>query len=161
MKKSKVGLKAREILNNPDRSSEYPMAFKKLKKAALRKDDDANFLLGLYYWQGKGVQKDIEMSLKHFKKAARLGNGFAMYGLSIRYMSGNQVEKNQKLALSFSKAAAEKGIVNAQYNITASRKRPCLGEFKPLSYFFWAISVKLRGVFKRPEIIHISQNGIK
>lgn len=59
--------KARELL--------YPLA-------AYKRDSEAQFYLGMIYFYGEGVEKDIDQAVDWWKKAMRSGHTEAAYRLS-------------------------------------------------------------------------------
>lgn len=59
--------KARELL--------YPLA-------AYKRNDEAQFYMGMIYFYGEGVEQDIEAAMDWWKKAMRQGHQDAAYRLS-------------------------------------------------------------------------------
>lgn len=64
---AKEYVKAHEIL--------YPLA-------AYNRNHDAQFYMGMIYFYGEGVEKDIDQAVEWWKKAMRGGNVDAAYRLS-------------------------------------------------------------------------------
>lgn len=52
-------------------------AIKLLKQRIGDEDDDAMVTLGLLYWQGRGVEQNVNEAFALFRKAAKLGNQYA------------------------------------------------------------------------------------
>ena len=59
----------------------YYNAFKYLSKAADLGDSGAHYLLGLMYWKGQFVEKDVEKAVYHWEKAAIGGHPYARHNL--------------------------------------------------------------------------------
>jgi TPR repeat protein len=53
-------------------------------------DADAQFLLGLRYYQGNGVAKDFVEAVKWYRKAAEQGHLFAQMSLGYCYKDGEE-----------------------------------------------------------------------
>ena len=60
---------------------DYNEAFKWLKKSALQENADAQYLLGVMYFNGEGVKKDRSNAIRGYKKSAEKGNLKAQYEL--------------------------------------------------------------------------------
>ena len=60
-------VKAHELL--------YPLA-------AYKRDPEAQFHMGMIYFYGEGVEKDVDKAMEWWKKAMRSGNQDAAYRLS-------------------------------------------------------------------------------
>jgi TPR repeat protein len=63
-----------------------------------REDAEKEYKLGLLYYSGETIQKDLQKSLNYFKEAARLGSQKAQFRLGYMYLSGIEVEQDNKLA---------------------------------------------------------------
>jgi TPR repeat protein len=75
---------------------DYDAAFKYLSKAAELGNVDAHYRLGIMYWMGQGVEKDMEKTVYHFEKAAIGGHPRARHGLAwIEGRNGN-IERSEK-----------------------------------------------------------------
>lgn len=90
-------------------------ALKNLKMDAKNHDKDAQFLLGYFYSNGLGIEKDHTQSLYWYKKAAENGHVDANYYYGIKYYYGDDVEANLRTALTWINKAIIKGSVNALY----------------------------------------------
>lgn len=50
--------------------------------ATYKRDDQAQFYMGMLYFYGEGVEKDVDKAMEWWKKAMRQGNQDAAYRLS-------------------------------------------------------------------------------
>lgn len=85
---------------------------KKLSSNARKGDISAQFNLGLCYYNGKDVEKDLNQAVYWFRKAAEQGNASAQSKLGMCYFKGEGVTKNSNLALYWFRMAAEQGKSN-------------------------------------------------
>ena len=88
-----------------------------LKEAALSGDVDAQFDLGMCYYEGEGVDIDHTQASIYFQLAAEKGDADAQYSLATLFLKGEGVEKNTSRALIWYQQAAQKNHPNAQYNL--------------------------------------------
>ncbi len=87
----------------------------KVTASAEEGDASAQFRLGLYFHQGKEVEKDAPKALKWYHKAAEKGHAEAQYNLGGMYAKGEGVPKDFKEAGKWYREAAEQGLAEAQY----------------------------------------------
>lgn len=66
-------------------------------------------LLGICYWLGRGVEKDIEKAEEYFEKAAELGDPYGLLGLGEQA----QITGDFDAAVSYFRRAADRGNTNA------------------------------------------------
>ena len=76
-------------------------------------DVQAQFLLGVAYLQGRGVQQDYDAAAKWFRKAADQKMPEAQANLAVFYMNGWGVERDLKKALFWNRKAAAQGFAAA------------------------------------------------
>jgi TPR repeat protein len=88
-----------------------------LNEAALSGDVDAQFDLGMCYYEGEGVDIDHTQASIYFQLAAEKGDADAQYSLATLFLKGEGVEKNTSRALIWYQQAAQKNHPNAQYNL--------------------------------------------
>ena len=100
-------------------SGDFAAAVKWFTLAAEQGDADAQFNLGLVYWDGEGVSQDIKAAMKWFTLAAEQGDADAQNILGVMYDEGEGVSQNIKAAMKWFKLAAEQGNAHAQYNLGA------------------------------------------
>ena len=73
------------------------------------------FILGEYYWVGKGVLKDDEVAIAYLRRAAELKEPFAAYNLGKIYLEGSDITKTDgALAQKYLEQAAEAGLLEAK-----------------------------------------------
>lgn len=72
------------------------------------KNADAQYYLGLYYLDAKGVEKNPSKAIELFKLSAKQGNTSALFALGYCYYYGIGVEKNLVEAFKLFKLAANK-----------------------------------------------------
>lgn len=85
--------------------------------AAQNGDDEAQFIIGLCYYNGIGVKKDFFQSVNWWKKAAEQGNAGAQCNLGLCYDNGNGVKQDKLQAIFWYRKAAEQGMPEAQENL--------------------------------------------
>lgn len=73
--------------------------------------------LGYSYWNGIGIEKDLEKAIKFYTKAAEQGSVFALNNLGYSYLNGIGVEKDLEKAIKFYTKAAEQGNASALNNL--------------------------------------------
>ena len=93
---------------------EYKSAFKLFEKAARHGDADAQFFLGLMYYNGEGIKQDYSRAAVLFEKAAEQGDASAQFFLGAMYYNGDGVEQNYEKAAEWYTKAAEQGDADAQ-----------------------------------------------
>ena len=93
------------------KNGDYATAFPKLLAAARKGDASAQFWLGMMYFNGTGVEKNLPASTEWFRRASDQGVDQAglMYGLCLN-AAGRFAESNKYLRIS-----ADKGDATAQY----------------------------------------------
>jgi hypothetical protein len=87
--------------------------------AVVRKSDEqghaqAQFNLGVCYYNGEGVRKDAEKAAEWYRKAAEQGYAAAQFALSACYNSGEGVPRDMGQAVVWLRKAAEQGHAKAQ-----------------------------------------------
>jgi TPR repeat protein len=92
----------------------YTEAAKWLRKAADMGDSQAQGMLGVLYWNGRGVPQDPVIAVGWLRKAADGGEAQAMRNLGKAYDQGLGIEKDQKEAMRWMRRAAETGDAQAQ-----------------------------------------------
>jgi TPR repeat protein len=93
----------------------YPLALKEIVPLAKAGNVDAEHLLGLMYYQGRGVTRDYKQAFAWHYKAAVQGKSDAQYVIGAMYYTGNAVPQDQKLAVEWFRKAAEQGHPDAQH----------------------------------------------
>jgi TPR repeat protein len=84
------------------------------RKAAEQGDVEAQFNLGLFYFNGQGVPQDYAQAAVWYRKAAEQGNGRAQSALGQLYFYGQGVSQDYVQSATWFRKAAEQGDANAQ-----------------------------------------------
>jgi tetratricopeptide (TPR) repeat protein len=77
-------------------AGDYVKAFEYYSKAAELGNAEAHFQLGCLYWDGKGVEKDMEKAVYHYEKAAIGGHPTARYMLGLHEGANGRYERAAK-----------------------------------------------------------------
>jgi TPR repeat protein len=93
----------------------YALALQEIAPLAKAGNADAQHLLGLMYYMGRGVERDYAQALVWHRKAALAGKADAQYIVGAMYYTGNSVPQDQKLAVAWFRKAAEQGHAEAQH----------------------------------------------
>lgn len=80
---------------------------------------EAHYQLAYMYYEGRGVEKDIEQAFKLFMKAAEQGDADAQMFLGIRFLQGKGVPQNYSSAHEWFSKAVEQGVEKAQLYLDA------------------------------------------
>jgi uncharacterized protein len=97
-------------------SGDYETALRILKPLAESGDDQAQFHLGFFYFEGKGsphFPQDDREAVKWYRKAAEQGNAEAQEKLSAMYVLGRGVIQDDVLAYMWINIAASQGLTSA------------------------------------------------
>jgi len=94
---------------------EYEIAYTELLPAAQAGDYNAGYYLGLLYWDGNGVEKDVDAAVVWLGDAAARGHTGAQLSMALAYESGQGVERNYHRGAEFMTEAAQGGHPDAQY----------------------------------------------
>jgi TPR repeat protein len=92
----------------------YAVAYKEILPLARAGNADAEHLLGLMYYMGRGVPQDYKQALAWHRKAAEQGKADAQYVVGAMYYTGNAVIQDHKQAVIWFRKAAEQGHPEAQ-----------------------------------------------
>ena len=95
-------------------SKNYAVALKEIRPLAQAGNADAEHLMGLMYYMGRGVPQDYKTALEWHRKAALKGKADAQYVVGAMYYTGNAVIQDQKQAVGWFRKAAEQGHPQAQ-----------------------------------------------
>ena len=93
----------------------YALALKEITPLARSGNADAQHLLGLMYYMGRGVTRDYKQAFSWHYKAAQQGKADAQYVIGAMYYTGNSVPQDQKLAVQWFRKAAEQDHPDAQH----------------------------------------------
>ena len=92
----------------------YALAYKEIVPLARTGNADAEHLLGLMYYMGRGVPQDYKQALMWHRRAASQGKADAQYVVGAMYYTGNAVIQDHKEAVIWFRKAAEQGHAEAQ-----------------------------------------------
>ena len=106
-----------EFANDAENKNQHKEAFGYYKLAAELGNADAQYMLGLLYSNGQGVEQDQREAVKWYRKAAEQGHKSAQFNLGVRYDNGQGVEQDQTEAVNWYRKAAEQGHKSAQFNL--------------------------------------------
>ena len=98
-------------------TKDYKLAISWYTKAADQGNDDAQYNLGLMYYDGKGVTQGHEQAAYWFGNAAVQGNADAQVYLGYMYSSGEGVTKDYKQAEYWYRKAVAQGNDYAENNL--------------------------------------------
>lgn len=93
----------------------YAQAMREVAPLARAGHADAQHLLGLMYYMGRGVARDYKQAFAWHLKAAQQGKADAQYVVGAMYYTGNAVPQDQKHAVTWFRKAAEQGHGEAQH----------------------------------------------
>ena len=91
----------------------YGTALKEITPLAKAGNADAQHLLGLMYYMGRGVPQDYPQAFQWHRKAALQGKADAQYVVGAMYYTGNAVIQDHKQAVSWFRKAAQQGHCEA------------------------------------------------
>src|SRR4029079_2561248 len=83
-----------------------------LREKAEKGDADAQFTLGMMYYEGRSVPRDYVESARWFRKAAEQGHAIAQYALGAIYENGRGFPKDTAEAARWYRKAADQGEAN-------------------------------------------------
>ena len=120
----------------------YSRALKEVTPLARAGHADAQHLLGLMYYMGRGVARDYQQAMTWHRKAAEQGKADAQYVVGAMYYTGNAVPADPKTAVSWFRRAAEKGHAEAQHALGLMYRYHAAGlpQDKVLAYMLWTLS---------------------
>ena len=95
----------------------YTQAFSIFKQYAEQGDAEAQYALGTLYYEGKGINQDIQQSVNWMQKAAEQGLADAQLALGDLYFNGEGVKQDYDTAVKLYLLAANKGNVDAHFNM--------------------------------------------
>ena len=93
------------------------LSLDELKQKAEQGDADAQYNLGLMYYNGEGVPQDDTEAVRWWRAAAEQGFANAQSNLGVMYENGEGVPEDDEEAVRWFRAAAEQGLAEAQFNV--------------------------------------------
>lgn len=120
----------------------YSRALKEIVPLAKAGHADAQHLLGLMYYMGRGVALDYNTALVWHRKAAEQGKADAQYVVGAMYYTGNSVPADAKQAVAWFRRAASKGHAEAQHALALMYRYHAGGlpHDKVLAYMLWNLA---------------------
>lgn len=120
----------------------YSRALSEITPLAKAGHADAQHLLGLMYYMGRGVARDYKQAMFWHRKAADQGKADALYVVGAMYYTGNAVEANPTQAVPWFRRAAEKGHAEAQHALALMYRYHAAGlpADKVLAYMLWSLA---------------------
>ena len=70
--------------------------FNEILRKAEQGDSQAQFNLGVMYYDGRDVEQSYEIAAEWFRKSAEQGNSAAPYNLALMYDEGRGVEQSDE-----------------------------------------------------------------
>ena len=120
----------------------YSQAYKEIEPLARAGNKDAEHLLGLMYYMGRGVPQDYKQALSWHRKAALKGKADAQYVVGAMYYTGNAVIQDHKQAVIWFRKAAEQGHPDAQQTLGLMYRYHIGGmpQDNVLAYMLWNLA---------------------
>lgn len=120
----------------------YAVALKEITPLAKAGHADAQHLLGLMYYMGRGVTRDYRQAFAWHQKAASQGKADAQYVVGAMYYTGNAVPQDQKHAVTWFRKAAEQGHAEAQHALGLMYRYHMAGvpHDAVLAYMLWNLA---------------------
>ncbi|TFW21223.1 sel1 repeat family protein [Massilia arenosa] len=120
----------------------YALALKEIAPLAQAGNADAQHLLGLMYYMGRGVKRDYKQAFEWHRKAALQGKADAEYVIAAMYYQGNAVPQDHRQAVYWFRKAAEQGHAQAQHALGLMYKYHQAGvpQDYVLAYMLWNLS---------------------
>ena len=101
---------AKEAFDNAD----YSTAYELFKPRAEAGDDEAQNYLGVHYFLGLGVKRDLHKALQWYEKAAIQGNPEAQFNYGLMFHNAYGTEHNMTNAFKWYYASYRQGNRNAE-----------------------------------------------
>ncbi len=127
---------------NAYNAKNYALALKEITPLAKSGHADAQHLLGLMYYMGRGVPRDYKLALSWHQKAALQGKADAQYVVGAMYYTGNAIAQDHKQAVFWFRKAAEQGHADAQHALGLMYRYHVAGmpQDMVLAYMLWNLS---------------------
>ena len=138
----------------------YALALREITPLAKAGQADAQHLLGLMYYMGRGVARDYKQAMVWHRKAADQGKSDAQYVVGAMYYTGNAVEANPRQAVIWFRRAAEKGHAEAQHALALLYRYRAAGlpADKVLAYMLWSLAASSGNANAREQRAEIAKN---
>jgi len=93
---------------------DYPTALREFRAEG---GPDGDFAIGLMYYKGEGVKRDMREAASFFHKAADQGHAGAQNNLGLMHAQESGVSRDYREAVRWYRMAAEQGYDKAQFNL--------------------------------------------
>lgn len=87
------------------------------EQAANKGNSEAQYWLGVLFYEGEGVYMNKETAVMWFRKAAEQGSAHAQFNLGCCYNYGFGLKKDLSQAVYWFRKAAEQGEADAEFNL--------------------------------------------
>jgi TPR repeat protein len=120
----------------------YALALREITPLARAGNADAQHLLGLMFYMGRGVKRDYKQAFEWHRKAALQGKADAEYVIAAMYYQGNAVPQDDRQAVYWFRKAAEQGHPEAQHALALMNKYHKSGvpQDYVIAYMLWNLS---------------------
>ncbi|CUI04404.1 tetratricopeptide repeat protein [Massilia antarctica] len=127
---------------NAYNARDYARALREVAPLARAGHVEAQHLLGLMYYMGRGVARDYKQAMLWHRKAAAQGKADAQYVVGAMYYTGNAVPLDHKEAIAWFRKAAEQGHAEAQHALGLMYRYHAAGmpQDKVLAYMLWNLA---------------------
>lgn len=98
-------------------AGDYREAAKRFREAAGQGHANAQFTLGVMYYQGDGVDQDYKEAIRWYRLAAEQGLVPAQFNVGMMHYQGDGVVQDYKEAAKWYHRVAEQGVAEAQFNL--------------------------------------------
>lgn len=98
---------------------DYATALREWRVLAAQGRALAQYNLGVFYYEGKGVTQDYRQAVKWYRLAAEQGLAAAQHNLGVMYSKGQGVTQDYQEAVRWYRMAAEQGYARAQNSLGA------------------------------------------
>lgn len=118
------------------------VALREIAPLARAGNAEAEHVLGLMYYMGRGVRRDRAEAFRWHYKAALQGVPAAAYMVGAMYYTGNAVPKDPARALSWFRKASGQGYPDAQYALGLMYRYHAAGldEDAVIAYMLWNLA---------------------
>ena len=94
-------------------TGDYDTALGEWSKLAEKGNATAQVIMGVMYYEGKGVSQDYTEAVKWFRKSTEQGNAKAQYNLGVAYAKGQGVIQDKVYSHMWFNISASTGDTNA------------------------------------------------
>ena len=128
--KSAIAICQNELAQNPNNAElqfylgvayrleeNYTQAIEWYTKSANQGLAEAQYNLGVMYYNGQGVKRDYPKAFELFTKSANQGYAKAEYNLGVMYYNGHGIKQDYQKAFEWFTKSANQGYAEAEYNL--------------------------------------------